>query len=182
MNDVNNKTNYIVKVGVLTALSVALMYVLEFPLIPAYPMLRMDFSEIPVLIGGLALGPLAVIIMEFIKNIVHFIVKNDGTAGVGNIANFLVGCALGLPAIWYYMKHKTKKGAIIGLCIGVVSMIVVGVLANYFLILPMFGTHEHAAKMLFIYGGAIPFNAIKAVLLSIVTILIYKPLSTVLHK
>lgn len=175
-------TKYITKVGMLTAASIAIMFLLEFPILPGYPMLKMDFSEVPVLIGGFALGPIAAIIIELIKNVVHFIIKNDGTGGVGNLANFLVGIALCVPAAWYYLKHKTVKGAIVGLLIGIVSMVVVGALANYFLILPIYGMNEHSVKMAFILGGASPFNAIKSVILSIVTLLLYKPLSPILHK
>jgi len=178
----SKRTKYVTKVGMLAAASIAIMFIFEFPLLPSYPMLKMDFSEVPVLIGGLALGPWAAVLIELIKNIVHFIIKNDGTGGVGNLANFIVGVALCVPAAWYYLKHKTRKGAIIGLLIGIVSMVVVGALANYFLILPFYGMNDHSVKMTFILGGATPFNAIKAVLLSITTAILYKPLSPILHK
>ena len=178
----NNRTKYITKVGVLAAVSVAIMFAFEFPLLPGYPMLRMDFSEVPVLLAGFSLGPMAAVIVEFIKNLIHGIVKGDGTGGIGNIANFIVGVAFCVPAAWYYLKHKTRKGAIIGMLIGIVSMVIIGALANYFIILPVYGYNEHSVKLAFVIGGATPFNVIKSVLLSIVTLLLYKPLSSVLHK
>lgn len=175
-------TKYLTKVGVLTAASIAIMFLFEFPILPSYPMLKMDFSEVPVLLAGFSMGPMAALIVELIKNIIHAVIKGDGTGGVGNLANFLVGIALCVPAAWYYMKHKTQKGAIIGLAIGVVCMIAVGALVNYYIILPLYGINEHTVKMGFIIGGATPFNAIKSVILSVVTLLLYKPLSSVLHS
>lgn len=175
-------TKYITKVGILTAVSIAIMFLFEFPILPNYPMLKMDFSEVPVLLAGFSLGPAAAIIIEFLKNLIHAFIKGDGTGGVGNLANFLVGIALCVPAAWYYLKHKTLKGAIIGLVIGVVCMVVTGALVNYFIILPLYGMNEHSVKMAFILGGATPFNAIKSVILSVVTLLLYKPLSSVLHS
>ncbi len=83
----NSQLSYITKVGVLSAVAVILYY-LEFPILPAFPWLMIDFSEIPVLLGGFALGPVAGVLIELIKNILHFIFKG-ATGGVGELANFL---------------------------------------------------------------------------------------------
>ena len=181
-SNVRKNTLYIVKVAILTALSVLLIFVLEFPIIPAFPYLRLDFSEVPVLLGGFALGPAAVVVMEVLKNIIHFFIKNDGTGGVGNLANLIVGIAFCLPAAWYYMKHKSQKSVYIALGIGAVCMIVAGALANLFILFPLFGITEESAVKYTLLSGIIPFNAIKSVLLSLIVFFVYKPLSPVLHK
>ncbi len=175
------RTKYITKIGMLTAIGVALMY-LEIPVLPAYPFLKLDFSEVPVLLGGFALGPIAAVIIEVLKNIIHFIIKNDGTGGIGNLANIVVGCAFAVPATWFYLKHKTQKSVYAALGIGTISMVLVGVLGNYFIFLPLYGIVEHSAKITFIIGGIIPINVIKAFATSLVTFFLYKPLSTILHK
>ena len=176
------ETKTTVKIGMLAAVGVILMY-LEIPILPPpFSFLKLDFSEVPVLIGGFALGPLAAVAIEIVKNLVHFFIKNDGTGGLGNLANVVVGCALAVPATWYYLKHKTRKSVLIALAIGTVSMVVVGVLANYFIFLPLYGIVEHGAKIAFITGGIIPINLIKAVATGLVTFLLYKPLSPVLHR
>ncbi|MEX1377096.1 MAG: ECF transporter S component [Eubacteriales bacterium] len=180
--NVNRTTKYITKVAILTALSVLLIFVLEFPILPAFPYLRFDFSEIPILIGGFALGPAAVVVMEVLKNIIHFFLKNDGTGGVGNLANLIVGLAFCLPAAWYYVKHKSQKSVYIALGIGTLCMLVAGILANLFILFPLFHIVDEEAVKYTLISGIIPFNLIKGTLLSLVVFFVYKPLSPVLHK
>lgn len=174
-------TRYLTKVAMLTAIAVVLMY-LEFPL-PLFPaFLKMDLSDIPALIGGFALGPIAGIIIEFVKNLIHFIIKNDATGGVGNLANFIVGVALIVPASIIYIKYKTRKSAIIGMLVGLVAMVVVAVLANYFILLPLYGMSNLEEVKTFVIATTIPFNALKGAIVCIITGFIYKPLSRILHK
>lgn len=175
------RTKTITKIGMLTAIGVVLMF-LEFPILPGYPFLKLDFSEVPVLLGGFAMGPLAAVVIEVLKNFIHFMVKNDGTGGIGNLANIIVGCALVVPATWYYLKHKSIKGVIIGLAIGLVSMVLVGIVANYYIFLPLYGMVDHEAKVAILFGGITPLNAVKAIAVSIPTYILYKPLSPLLHK
>lgn len=173
-------THYMAKIGALLALSIGLMFI-EFPLPLLPPFLKMDFSEVPILFAGFAMGPVAVVILEVLKNVLHFFLKNDGTGGVGNLANFLVGIALAVPAALYYMKHKNRKSALIGLIIGTVTMVVVACLANYFILLPLYGMTGQAERIGFITAAAIPFNAIKAVLSSAVVYFTYKAFTKILH-
>ena len=92
-------TNYIVKVAILAALASAIMF-LEF-IIPGMPIfLKLDFSEIPVLLGTFALGPLAGILIELVKNLIHLTMSI--TAGIGELANFLVGSAFLVPSGLFY--------------------------------------------------------------------------------
>jgi len=190
-----NYTKYIAKVAVLSAAAFLLMFLeIPLPLFPAF--LRIDLSDLPVLVGGFALGPLAAVLIELVKNILHFFIKNDGTGGVGNFANFLVGCALAVPAAWIYIKYRTRKAVIIGMVVGAVSMVAVAALANYFILMPLYlGNYGPAviapevtnnARIVdvktYVLYAAIPFNAIKAVLVCLITAIIYKRLSTILHK
>ncbi len=105
----DKKTKYITKVGMLTAIAVLLMF-FEIPILPSFPYLKLDFSDVPALLGGIAMGPIAAVVIELLKNLIHFVLKNDGTGGIGNLANFVIGVALVLPATWYYLKHKSTKG------------------------------------------------------------------------
>ena len=125
--------HFLTKIGMLTAVAVVLMYLeLPLPIFPAF--LKIDLSDLPALLGGFALGPLAAVIIQLVKNIIHFIVKNDGTGGIGNLANFIVGCALFVPASIVYMKNKGHKNAILAMLVGIVSMIIVAALSNYFVL------------------------------------------------
>ena len=193
-----NKFNvrYLTKVSMLTAIAVVLIY-LEIPLPFFPPFLKIDLSDLPALLGGFALGPVAAIIIQLLKNVIHFVIKPDGTGGIGNLANFIVGCALVIPAALIYMKKKNLKRAIIGMAVGLVSMVVIGVFANYFILWPLYvnlmgkeailAMAQVANKNISDVGSYViyaiaPFNALKGAIVCIITGFIYKPLSKILHK
>ena len=110
-----------------------------------------------------------------------------------------MGCALSIPASLIYKKHKSKKTAVIGLAVGTVLLTVVGSLLNYFVLLPAYsyfmkmdlsafvgmGTKINASitdlKTLVMFA-VVPFNLLKGVLVSIITLLIYKYISPLLKK
>ena len=90
----------------------------EIPLPFAPAFYEIDFSEVPVLVGCFAMGPLAGAVIELIKIILNLAINGTMTAGVGEVANFLIGCSLVVPAGLIYRKMKTRKGAIIGMVTG----------------------------------------------------------------
>lgn len=189
-------THGIVKMAILSALAFVIMYLeIQIPLFPAF--LKMDLSDLPALLGSFALGPVAGIIIQLIKNIMHFIFKNDGTGGIGNLANFIVGIAFVVPAGWIYIKNKSKKNAVLAMSVGLVSMVVIGAVANYFILIPAYSKFMPLEAIFEMAKAAnpavsdmktyitlvvVPFNFLKALLVSVVTLLIYKPMSTLLHK
>jgi len=175
----NKSVSYIVKVGLLSAIAL-ILYLLEFPIFPAFPWLMADASDVPALLGGFALGPIAGVLVEFIKNVLHFAVKGM-TGGVGELANFLLGVAYVLPAIWLYRTRKSRKVAIIGMLIGVVLACVMSIVLNLYVFIPLyFPSMENVWG--YIFAGAVPMTAIKTVAQSIIVALVYKPLSGILHK
>ena len=155
---------------------------------------KLDFSEIPVLIGGFALGPLSAVVIELIKILLKLLFKPTMTAFVGELANFLVGCAFAVPAALYYQKNRTKKGALISLLIGTLCMALAGFAVNLWLVIPAYVSIMHFPLEAIIGAGAAifpvvdsvfmlvlccttPFNLIKGILLSILTFLLYKRIS-----
>jgi len=182
------------KISILSVIAFILMQI-EFP-IPIFPsFLKIDLSDLPALIGGFALGPIVGILIELFKNLMHLI--QTSTSGVGELANFLVGIALVVPASFIYSKDKTKKNAIIGLFVGTISMGIVGGLANYYILLPFYGNVlkfpiEAIVEMgsiinsnivdlnSLIFYAIIPFNILKGIVLSIITMLVYKRISSLL--
>lgn len=194
----NNKVKYLTKVGILAAIA-ALLQLIEFPLPFIAPSFyKIDFSDVPALIGGFALGSLSGVIIELIKNILHIVIKGTSTAFVGEFANFATGCALVLPAAILYRKRKSFKIAVLGLCIGAVFFVIVGALLNYYLLVPAysfffklpidqiikFGSDINPSivdlKSLIIVA-VMPFNLLKAIFVAILTLLLYKRVSHVLH-
>lgn len=184
-------------VAMFGAVSVILMLV-EFPLpFLAPPFYKLDFSEVPVMIGTFAMGPLAGVGIELIKILLNLMFNGTITAGVGEAANFIIGCSMVLPAGIIYRRHKTRKNAIIGLVSGTLTMIVVGCFVNAFILLPAYsaglgipmdtlvgmGTAINPAITnvgWFVVIAVAPFNLVKGVLVSIVTMLLYKRVSVII--
>lgn len=184
-----------VKVGMLAAISVVLM-LFEIPLPFAPSFYEIDFSEVPVLVGAFALGPAAGAAIELVKILLNFVITGTDTAGVGELANFLIGCSLCIPAAMIYKRKKTKKSAFAGLVTGTVLMVVTGCVINAYVMLPVYakafgipidaliqmGTavNPHITSMgSFVMLAVAPFNLLKAVLVSAVVLVIYKKISPV---
>lgn len=184
-------------VGIFAAIAAVLMY-LEFPLPFAPAFYEIDFSEIPVLICSFSLGPVAGVVCEFLKVVLKLFLKGTSTAFVGDLANFVVGCALILPASAVYFANKTKKGAVIGMAVGTACITVVGSLFNAIYLIPAFsvlydmpldaivgmGTKINGAitsvNTLVLFAVA-PFNLLKGVADSIITFFLYKHIERLLR-
>ncbi len=183
-------------IGVFSAIAFGLM-LFEFPLPFAPSFYEFDFSDIPALIGGFAAGPLAAVMIEFIKVLMNLIFQGTNTAFVGEIANFVVGAAFVLPATIIYRFKKTRKTAFLGCLCGALCITVTGSLLNAYFLLPTFAAMWGSGIDTFIGMGAeinpainnlltfclfavAPFNLLKGVVDSIVTFLVYKKLSPIL--
>lgn len=183
MNTVSTKNlNKLIKISLLVAISVVLMY-FDFPIIPTFPWLQIDLSEMPALIGGFAYGPITGGIIVVLKVVLRFFLKGTGTAFVGELANIIIGLALVVTASYVYHKNKSKKTAIIGMISGALVMQIAGVLANIYILLPLFGMKLEGAELAnYIFLGVVPFNGIKAAIVSITTYLLYKKVSRVIFN
>ena len=178
----NNNTSKMIKISLLSALALILMYI-DFPVVPLFPWLKIDLSDVPALIGAFGFGPLAGVLIELIKNIVIVLIKGTQTGLVGETANFLVGVSLILPAALVYHKNKSKKNAILGMVVGAICMEVVGIVANVYFLLPAYGMQMSPAESIkYITVGLLPFNCIKALIVSVVTYVVYKRVSVSIFK
>lgn len=189
-------TRMITQIGMLGAIATVLM-LFEIPLPFAPSFYEIDFSEVPVLIGCFSMGPLAGALIELVKIILNFVINGTATAGVGEIANYIIGISLCVPAGIIYKKSKTKKSAVLGLAAGTVFMTVLGCFVNAYVLLP---TYAAAFKMpidalvemgtainanitnifTFVMFAVAPFNLLKGVLDSIIVIAVYKKISPIL--
>ncbi len=194
-----NRTEFLVKVAMLGAVSTVLMLI-EFPLLfIAPPFYKLDLSEIPVLIGTFAMGPLAGILIELIKVLLNLVINGTITAGVGELANFVVGCSFIIPAGFIYRHKKTKLNAFLGLLAGTLTMAIVSLPVNAFVMIPAYITLAGFEREMIIGMGneifpfidnifelslccAVPFNLIKGVIISVITFLLYKPIHPLLKK
>ena len=128
------RTRRMVIIAMLSAISVVLM-LFEFPLPFLPPFYKIDASELPIIIGAFTLGPVAGVVMEFIKVTLNLLMDGTTTAFVGEFANFLIGCSFVVPAAIVYYFKKTKKNAVLGLILGIVTCTVAGCLLNAYLLL-----------------------------------------------
>ena len=118
-------TKIIAQIGVLGAIAMVLM-LFDIPLPFAPTFYKIDFSEVPVLIGAFTMGPVAGALIELVKILLNLLIRGTSTAGVGDLGNFLIGCAMCIPASLIYQKLHSRKGAIIGMVTGTVFMTIVG--------------------------------------------------------
>ena len=190
-----NKVRKMAQIGMLSAIAVVLM-LFEIPLPFAPSFYEIDFSEVPVLIGSFAMGPLAGAAIELVKILLNFAINGTATAGVGELANFLIGCAMVVPAAWIYKKKHTRMGAIVGMVTGTLFMAFVGCFLNAFVLLPTYakafgmpinalvgmGTavNSHITSLTtFVIFAVAPFNLLKGFLVSLIVFLIYKKISPI---
>lgn len=183
-------------VGVFAAIAGALMY-FEVPLWFAPGFYELDFSEIPVMICAFSLGPVAGVTAELLKVAIKLFLKGTSTAFVGDLANFIVGCSMILPASIFYYHRKTKKNAMIGMVIGTLIMTVFGSAFNALYLLPkfsqLFGMPMDAiigmgnavnpsitSVWTMVLFAVVPFNLLKGGIISVVTLLLYKHISPIL--
>jgi riboflavin transporter FmnP len=191
----NQKTRKLAVIAMLSAVAFVLQF-FDFP-IPIMPgFIKMDVSDLPAIIGAFALGPVSGAVIEVLKNLLHFILDNSGTGGVGELSNALLGIFLVVPAGLIYRRKHNKKGAIVGALVGSVCMGIISVPSNYFIVYPVYYNFMPQEVILGAYQTILPgmksilqclvvfnmpFTFVKGLLASIVTILIYKPLSPLLH-
>ena len=183
-------TPYLTRMGILTAISF-ILFLIQVPIVAFY---KLDVSNIPVLLGAFSMGTVPGVIILALKCCLALL--RTTSAGVGDLADFIMGAALVIPASVIYHRNKTRKTALVGMAVGTLCMVVAGVLANKFIMLPFYMGAYHMDmngilkfanvagidsewKLLLLITG--PFNLLKGVVLSVVTGLIYKPLSPILH-
>ncbi len=189
----NSKVRTMCGIAMLSAVAYILQF-LEFPipmLIPSF--IKLDFSELPALIAAFAYGPVAGVVVCFIKNIIHL--ANSSSGGVGELSNFILGAVFVFAAGMIYKRSHSKKGAVTGSVIGAFLMAAISLVTNYYVVYPIYtvfmpmeaiiGAYKAILPMvdnlwqcLLIFN--VPFTFVKGMISAGITFLIYKPLSPVL--
>lgn len=194
----NDRIHDLTVAAMLSAVAFILMFI-EFPLpmlIPSF--VKMDFSDLPALLGAFALGPVYGIVISFMKNLLHIVIKGTSTACVGELCNFMLGAVFSFVAGYIYKRRKSRRTAILGAVVGAVAMGLFSVPSNYWITYPAYVKFYHMPleaiigmyqailpsadsllKCLVIFN--MPFTAVKGLLDAALCMLIYKPLSPILH-
>ncbi|MBQ9625507.1 MAG: ECF transporter S component [Clostridia bacterium] len=185
----NKTTQFVVRVAMLSALGFLLM-LLEFPLPFMPPWMKLDISDTAVIAAGCGLGPWGAVAVALIKNLLHFLLKNNDGTIVGEIAAFAIGVAIAVPLSFIYRRDKSRKSMLMGLVVGGIVMTVAGALLNAYVLLPVYAKVfgmpiESLVAMAtkvnplitdlkgLIFIAVVPFNIIKAVVLAILMMLLY---------
>lgn len=184
---------FIAGTAMLSAVAFILQYIeIAIPIMPAF--IKFDFSDLPALIGAFAYGPLAGVLIELIKNLIHCAFSQSAT--VGELSNFILGAVFVGTAGFIYKNKKNKTTALIGGVVGSVVMGLVCIPSNYFVVYPVYyaaGFAEEAVlgmyqlilpgvknilQCLFVFN--LPFTIVKGLISTAITMLIYKHLSPIL--
>ncbi len=191
----NKKLYSLTASALLGAVGFVLMAIeISLPIMPSF--IKLDFSELPALIATFAYGPLYGVAVCFVKNFLHLFITN--TAGVGELANFLMGIFFVVPAGLIYKRIKNRKGALLGSLTGAVVMGVACVFINLFITYPIYyqilipeqvilsmyqailPSVDSILKSLLIFN--LPFTVAKGILVSIICFVIYKKISPILKS
>lgn len=181
---------YLTRIAVLTALA-SILFMIEIPVVAFY---KLDLSNLPVLLGAFSMGPLAGLVILLLKSFIGML--HSTSMYVGELADFLMGAAMVLPAALMYRCKKCRRSALAGMVIGTLVMVAVSVLVNWKIMIPFYmaafgmdimGVIDYAGLSfvtseweLLLYVTA-PFNLLKGAVLSLLTYLLYKRLSPLLH-
>ena len=190
--DTQRNTRKIVTIAILAAVA-SILYILEIPIVLFY---KLDFSNLPVLLGTFSLGPAAGVVILGLKSALGLL--HTTSLGVGELADFLTGLAMLLPAGLLYRADKSRRGAILGMVLGAVCATVAGVVANVWILIPFYGSAFHMpVEQIIAMGQSLipsidtvwkfvltitaPFNLLKWTAICVTGGLMYKPLSPLLH-
>ncbi len=188
------KTYQIAMIGMLSAIAF-IIEALNFsvPFMPSF--IKLDFSELPALIGSFAMGPVQGILICLIKNVFNLL--HTSTGGVGELSNFLLGTIFVGVAGLIYKSNKGKKSALIGSLIGAVAGAIFSIFSNYMFVYPcyisLFGMSETGIlsmyqainpnvdsllEALLVFNA--PFTFGKNMISVVITFLIYKRISPII--
>lgn len=199
-----NKQTKIIKkmslIAILAAVSFGLYYV-NFPIPFLFPgFLKVNFSNLPILIGGFTLGPVAGSAIVVIRFLIKLPLSD--TVFVGEIADLIIGFASVIPAAIIYKYNKSKKGAAMALVISTLFWIASSMIANLFILIPAYikmffngnitafvstlkiipGVTETNYMSKYILWAVIPFNTMISIIVNIITYLVYKRISFIIHS
>lgn len=197
-NSTTKKTDVkkITMIAMLTAIGVVLQYLeISIPLVPSF--IKLDFADLPELVGAFVCGPVSGVVICLMRNVIHMLVSQSGF--IGELSNFILGAVFALTAGLIYKKMPDFKGVIIGGVVGAIVMGIISLPSNYFLIYPLYynvmGFPEPAilemyqlirpstkniAEALLVFN--VPFTIVKALICVAMCTAIYKPLHGFLSK
>lgn len=177
----NERPRFNTKTMVVMAVMAAMAYAaVTLFRIPVVLFLKYEPKDVIITIGGFMFGPLASVLMSLVVSLVEMVTISD-TGPLGALMNFIGTCSFACLAALIYKSFHTIKGAVAGLAVGTVVMVIIMLAWNY-LITPIYMGYPREAVAAMLLPAFLPFNLLKGVLNSAITMLIYKPLSNIMRK
>ena len=173
--------NFVVKVGMFSAIAFVLQLIGSILSIKVAGFLEVEISDLPAIILSLAMGPWAGVLVEFIKNLLHTAMTTTGF--VGEFANFIINGTAVFVCGLIYRRNRSKKGAVLSLVVMILTLVIVGLLANIYIMLPLYMKDaDITARINLAVSIIAPFNFCRGLTLSVITMLIYKKISRLIKK
>ena len=208
MEQVSSKKSYFSSTRIaciaMFATLAGILYIFNFPIAAAFPsFLEFNFSDIPVLIGTFTLGPVSGAIIAFVKILIKLIFKGTSTLFVGELSDLLTGCAFAVIAGLIYNKKRTFKGALIAMAVGTLAEVVIAIIINWLVLVPFYvqfffhGSWDPLIGIMkslfpscsretfynfYLWVSVLPFNLLRCLVASIVTVLVYKRISVLINR
>ena len=181
--------------ALMAALSIVLSEFLQFkvPVMPNF--ISFDFSDVPALMASLTMGPVSGVFVCLIKNLEGCITSMTGY--VGELSNFILGVCLVLPAGIIAKKSSKYSHVIIGCLAGAVTMALMSVVSNYFLVYPIYTAIMPMEAIIGMYKAILPgvdgllqclvifnmpFTLVKGLVAALISIPLYKKLRPVFNS
>ena len=178
----NKELDRIVKLALLAAISLILVFAFKFPVFPAVAFLEYDFADVPILIGTFLFGPAAGLALTAVVSVLQAVLVSAASGWIGALMHFISTGAMVLAAGLVYKRLHTLRGAILALLLGAFTMTALKVPLNL-LLTPLYFGGSYAAAQKTVWGFMpyiLAFNAIKAFGNSLITFVLYKSVSKVL--
>ncbi|MCM1289161.1 MAG: ECF transporter S component [Corallococcus sp.] len=164
--------SYLAKISILSAMAVVLLLI-EFPILPATPHLKLNFSDVPSLLASFMFGPITGVIVNGVKVGLGLLIRGTSTGFVGDLSNLVSGSLYALVAGVIYLIKKNKLCAVLALIFSSIVFCIAMWFCNQWFLLPMYGMKEVEVQMPMLWWTLL-FNVIKTVLTCIITVFIYK--------
>ncbi|MPN46479.1 Riboflavin transporter RibU [bioreactor metagenome] len=149
-------------------------------IIPSAAFLKIDFSDIPVFLTSLSLGPWAGILVALIKNIFHISITKEPALS-GEIANFFASVSYLLPLCLWRRKNKQKSWLLLSIIISIIMVTFTLGVVNYYITLPLYGIAEEL-RLPMIYATFVPFNIIRGIIMGAIIMIVYPRLRITIDK
>ena len=191
----NNRTRFLVVTALLGALSSVIMLLsFSVPFMPSF--LKLDLSDLPALIATFSLGPISGVLVCLIKNLINILIEGTDTFYIGELANFIYGVCLVLPAGIIYKYNKTRRAALLSSLLGALLVAVVCLPVNYYLVYPIYFKFMPLEAILGMYRAIlpvegwglvqyllvfnVPFSLLKGLIVTLITFVLYKHISPII--